>query len=129
MHQEGRAADTPTQSLTLLISGNTLVVVNRFGATLIHFKKNGLFRHFDQQDQASNGTWRATTDSICMTITTLPPGRTPKEYCMEMKGRSFGSSWEKEYPRNGTIKYKLLVGHPTFKQAEIDINLPYAPLQ
>ncbi|ATE59696.1 hypothetical protein [Thauera sinica] len=115
--QEGRAEDTSTSSVDRLVSGNTLAVSNRFGPTLIHFYEGGRFRHIGLPGQTAEGVWRAADDSICVTVTSLPPGRVPQEFCLELKGRSFGSKWTAEDPRNGTIVYELLKGHPEFGKA------------
>lgn len=103
-----------SKNLNELISGNSLKVTNKFGFSLIHFGSDGRFRHLTPEGhQGSEGVWRAVDDSICMTVTSLPPGRTPQEHCLEFKDRSFGKSWSKDDPRNGTVEYKLLAGHPS----------------
>lgn len=117
--KEGLAMDASTQDLAQLVSGNTLVVANWFGPTLIHFYRNGKFRQLGQQGQTSEGVWRATDDSLCVTVTSLPPDRTPKEHCLELKGKSIGSKWMGGVdPRNGPISYSLVAGHPSFKEMQ-----------
>jgi hypothetical protein len=102
-----------SKNLNELFSGNSLQVTNKFGFSLIHFGSDGRFRHLTPEgNQGSDGVWRAVDDSICMTVTSLPLGRTPQEHCLEFKDKSFSKPWAKDDPRNGTVEYKLLVGHP-----------------
>lgn len=95
-----------------LITSNSLMVSNRFGPTLIHFDDLGHFLQFGRDGLGASGIWRTTDKSVCLTMTSIPPERTVKEHCLELIGREFGSTWTAEDPRNGTITYKLLEGHP-----------------
>lgn len=113
--QEGHAMDASVQHLSKLISGNSLEVVNRYTPSIIHFEEGGKFRHMGPHGQSSEGVWRATDDSICFTVVPQPGGRAPQEFCLNLKGRSLGSTWTAEDPKNGTIKYKLLEGHQNLK--------------
>lgn len=117
--QTGLAMDEAPQPPGQLVSGNTLVVKNWFGPTLIQFHADQHFQQLAPNGRSSAGNWRATEDSVCLTVTTLPPGREPREYCLELQGRALGSAWEGPAdPRNGPISYQLLQGHPDFKQLQ-----------
>lgn len=94
-YKESILTTSSSYNLNKLIVGNTLVVVNRFGPTLIHFSENGLFKQIGQEGQSSVGTWRVADGNLCFIVTSVPLGVELKEYCLDMGERSFDSSWMK----------------------------------
>lgn len=105
----------PTQedSIQNWLSENSLVVTNQIAPSIIHFDSQGRFKYLiPNGDTESEGVWRIAGDNLCVTITTLPLGKTPQEYCISLKEKSLGSQWELNDPQRGVIKYKLVKGHP-----------------
>lgn len=111
----GQAPQAGQDGVEHVIVNNTLVVVNRFGPSFIRFHADGTFQSLRPDGKVTaEGTWRTSDDQVCSIVTrNVPPGRVPKEHCLDLKGRSVGDSWQGEVdPRNGQLFFKLVTGHP-----------------
>ncbi|MFK4752122.1 hypothetical protein [Oceanobacter antarcticus] len=95
-----------------LVSGNSLVIINRFGSTLTYFYNDGSAFQFNKQGASSKAIWSVKNDSLCTTVTSVPKGYTAKEYCLKIPQYQLGRSWMGHDPKNGTITYKFVEGHP-----------------
>lgn len=93
-----------------IVSGNTVLVSNKFGPTAIYFDPSGVFKDTSPNGSLSKGTWRATKNSICATTEPTAVGRVFPEFCMDFADRKINESWEIHDPQNGMIRFKLVKG-------------------
>lgn len=105
------ALNPDADDIQTLISGNSLKIINRYGASIIYFEPDGSFKHLAEQVKTSSGKWRGTTDSMCAIV--LPQPNDPlKEFCFNLKHRKLGDSWVEQDLRNGELTRTLLKDHP-----------------
>lgn len=98
-----------------LLAGNTLSITNRYTPSLMQFDDDGRLRLLGPDGQTAHGTWRVAGDSLCLTSSSGNTSGAPQEHCLVIERREFGSAWTVEDPRNGTVKYEVLMGHRDFK--------------
>ena len=99
-----------------LVSGNTLVITNKFGTTLMQYHPDGRFIQFNERGTQSSGTWRTQNEDLCATVLPQPNVQRPKEHCISLKWKKRGATWEGNIDsRNGMLIYQLIPGHPTFQ--------------
>lgn len=109
--QYAYSSEAEISEVEKLVVGNSLKVINRYGSSIIYFEENRSFRHLGDSGQSSQGTWRPTEDGVCLTVFPQPINL-PREFCLNLKSRSYGKTWIEIDPRNGEIKRTLLQGHP-----------------
>jgi hypothetical protein len=105
------AMDSSEKNVAELLTGNTLFVTNKFGPTSVYFDPSGTLFQRSGDGVTSEGTWRATPDSVCATMKPKPGGKVFPEFCLNISGRKFGESWSGDDPRNGRIEFKLVPGN------------------
>ena len=106
----GAAAHAGEQKIRALVSGNTLLITNKYGTTDIYFDPSGVLLHRGPGPDVDRARWRATDDGVCSTADPTPDGKPFPEYCMPLKGRTIGETWTGDDPRNGSLVYKLVRG-------------------
>lgn len=105
------ALDSTKHGVIDLVTGNTLLVENRWGSSFIYFDSSGLFQATGADGVIrSEGTWRATEDSVCSIVNKPNHGGKGAEFCMYIFGRKIGESWNGDDPKNGEIVFKLFLG-------------------
>jgi hypothetical protein len=104
------AMDSSDKSVGGLVAGNTLFVTNKFGPSSVYFDLSGAVFQRSGDGVISEGTWRATADSVCSTMKPKPGGKVFPEFCLNIVGRKIGESWSGDDPRNGKIEFKLVPG-------------------
>lgn len=107
----GTNAHANEQEIRSLVSGNTLLITNKYGPSNLYFDPSGVLLSRSAASPADKGRWHATEDSVCSTTDPKPDGRTFPEYCMRFKGRKIGEEWTGDDPSNGRLVFKLLRGN------------------
>lgn len=110
------ASANQTANKTINLSGNTLLIKNRFGTTLMHYYSDGSYQQFSAANVKSSGSWRSEKDKVCATVQSSDTVKPQREHCISLAGMQIGSIWNGNIEdRNGPITYQLLKGHPTFE--------------
>jgi hypothetical protein len=102
------------------ITGNTLIISNKYGPTFIYFEPSGRFYANGLNGPQGGGQWRATSDSICSTADPAPDGKIFPEFCMSIKEKKINDSWTAQDTQNGMIKFKLVKGKIDISQIRFD---------
>lgn len=92
------------------ISGNTLEITNRFGATPIYFLPNGQFQQRGAEGKIASGIWRLLDNQLCVTMRIEPEGQLANEFCMSVADRQVGDQWTSDDRHNGVIRFRLVKG-------------------
>lgn len=74
-----------------LITGNALSVGYRVGPSHIYFDPSGTLRVVGGDGLISEGTWRATEDSVCSTDKLGPAGKVFPEFSLKFLGVRWAS--------------------------------------
>ena len=117
------ADESSDNTLNDAFSGNSLLVVNRFGPAFFRYSADGSFEGYNPEGVLSSlGEWRAKEGNLCMTVTSQlqkqnPVVQEPTEFCMGMNGLAVGSKITKADVRRGEIDYHLVLGHPRIDEA------------
>lgn len=102
-----------------LVSGNSLIIRNRFGVPAIHFFKDERCEHIGWNIAVACRWWSTETE-ICVQYTRKRAGKKAPAHCLDFTGRMIGDSWSStEYPRHGLLRYKLRSGHPDMRFAPL----------
>lgn len=104
------AAHADEQEIRALVSGNTLIVTNKYGPSDIYFDPAGVLLQRGPGPEVDKARWRATEDGVCSTQDPTPDGKTFPEHCLSLKGRKIGDTWAGDDPRNGRLVFKLVRG-------------------
>lgn len=98
------------ESIAAVVSGNTVLVSNKYGPSFIYFDPSGVFVNSGPEGNPSKGTWRATENSVCVTTEPAAAGKVFPEFCMDFSNRKINDTWETLDPQNGEIRFKLVKG-------------------
>lgn len=107
----GTIAHANEQEMRMLVSGNTLLITNKYGPSHLYFDPSGVVLSRNSADHIDRARWRATEDSVCSISDPTPDGKTFPEHCMRFKGRQIGEEWTGDDPRNGKLSFKLMRGN------------------
>ena len=98
------------ETIAALVSGNTVLVSNKYGPSSVYFDPSGVFMNTDPDGALSKGTWRATETSVCVKTEPTAAGKVFPEFCMDFSNRKINDTWENLDPKNGNIRLKLVKG-------------------
>ena len=105
------AANANEQEIHTLVSGNTLLVTNKYGPSNVYFDPSGVLLSRGKDPVIDKGRWRATDDSVCSVMDPKLDGKTFPEFCMSFKGKKIDEEWIGDDPKNGRLVFKLLRGN------------------
>lgn len=100
------------EQISALVSGNTVLIGNKYGPSNLYFDPSGEFTHSSPEGASSRGTWRAVENSICVTTEPSTQGKVFAEICMDFSNRKLNETWKTHDPKNGEIWFKLIEGNP-----------------
>ncbi len=98
------------EPIAAVVSGNTVIVSNKYGPSFIYFDPSGVFMDTGPDVALSKGTWRATENSVCVTTEPTVADKVFPEFCMDFTNRKINDTWETLDPKNGEIRFKLVKG-------------------
>ena len=103
-------APASSPSVTEMLSGNTLMVGNKFGMSYVYFDPAGTLLNWAGHSDVTTGTWRDAGDSVCTTSAPSAEGRVFREHCLGLAGKKPGDAWTGDDARNGRITFRLVRG-------------------